>query len=61
MRQQNCVLPYLTLAPASSGNAHWSPSIFTELRQGDVVYLKSGRDHLAVITSIVKDPKQIRI
>ena len=59
MRQQNCVLPYLTLAPASS-SGRWSPNLFADLRQGDVVYLRSGeKDHLAVITSIAKDRKTL--
>ena len=58
MRQQNCVLPYLTLTPSSSRAQN--PSIFADLRQGDVVYLRSGTtDHLAVITSLIKDSEQV--
>ncbi|CAK9077139.1 Isocitrate lyase (ICL) (Isocitrase) (Isocitratsysase) [Durusdinium trenchii] len=52
MRQQHFVLPYLTLVPPRD----WDGSLLSSLRQGDVVYLRSDeRDHLAVVTTIVKD------
>lgn len=46
------MLPYLTLVPPRD----WDGSLLSSLRQGDVVYLRSDeRDHLAVVTTIVKD------
>lgn len=54
MRQQHFVLPYLTLVPPRD----WDGSLLSSLRQGDVVYLRSDeRDHLAVVTTIVKEGK----
>ncbi|CAJ1375469.1 unnamed protein product [Effrenium voratum] len=54
MRQANCVLPYLTLAPVRGA----SELLLSEMRAGDVVYLKTrgGADHLAVVTSVAKEP-----